>query len=356
MTELDIYKPNAAVAVPATADLDGWVTVVQEVSRLASVICDTEFVPKNYRGNAAAATAAILTGRELGLPPMTALRHVQLVEGSATLSAEYKRARVLAAGHEFDVLEITTELCTVSGRRRGSHKPPTVITFTMQDARTAKLVKDRGAWTTRPRRMLFARAGTELCDFLFADVTNGLPTTELLAEDGDGVSGYDEQPAEATRPTGRVTAGEIIGGRAASATLAQRAAATQTASPAEPQTETADAPPPLAPSAGEAPPSEATYTDHDSPGTAVQPQLTAIWTLMTSVYSFTTEEKPKARAVCAHIIGHDLESTKDMSKNEARKVLDRLAEWRADADQRNEAPRAYLDALMATGTEAGDER
>jgi hypothetical protein len=184
--------------------VDGWLTMASDIIKLANVIAPTEFVPEVYRDNPPAVAAAILTGRELGIGPMTALRHVQMVKGTPTLSAEYKRARVLAAGHEFDVLELNTTRCRVSGRRRGSNKPPLEIKFDMEDARKAGLLAPSksgrpGAWQTRPRRMLFARAGAELCDFLFADVVNGLPTTEVLA-DGAETDELPEHAAPAPEP------------------------------------------------------------------------------------------------------------------------------------------------------------
>src|SRR5215813_7149989 len=160
MTEIALRDSNGHV--PAERDVvDGWLTMASDIIKLANVIAPTDFVPEVYRDNPPAVAAAILTGRELGIGPMTALRHVQMVKGSPTLSAEYKRARVLAAGHEFDVLELTTTRCRVRGRRQGSAKP-LEVTFTMDDARKAGLIRDRGPWQTRPRRMLFARAGSEL--------------------------------------------------------------------------------------------------------------------------------------------------------------------------------------------------
>ena len=201
-TELAIHENGDT---PSRDIVDGWLTVASDVIKLANVIADTDFVPDAYRDNPPAVAAAILTGRELGIGPLTSLRHVQIVKGVPTLSAEYKRARVLAAGHEFDILDLNTQRCKVSGRRRGSTKPALEITFTMDDARTAGLIKDRGAWKTRPRRMLFARAGSELCDFLFADVVNGLPTAEIVADgsDDDEFAGYDEPPPKPAKRTAR---------------------------------------------------------------------------------------------------------------------------------------------------------
>lgn len=202
-TELAVVRDEPA-PVARRDIVDGWVAMASSVFKLADHICDTDFVPDAYRGNAPAVAAAILAGRELGIGPMTSLRHVQLVKGSPSLSAEYKRARVLAAGHEFNILEATTQRCRVKGKRRGSSEPPLEVTFSMEDAKRAGLLNPSrsgkpGNWQTRPRRMLFARAGSELCDMLFSDVVNGLATTELLAEgtDDDAFAGYDETPAAA---------------------------------------------------------------------------------------------------------------------------------------------------------------
>ena len=211
--------------------VDGWIPHAAAVFKLADHICDTSFVPDAYRGNAPAVAGAILTGRELGIGPMMALRYVQMVKGNPTLSAEYKRARVLAAGHEFDIVDWTLTMCRVSGRRRGSTKPPLVITYTMDDAKRARLIRADSAWTTRPRRMLLARAGTDLCDALFADVTLGLPTTELLeaGTDADAYAAYGE-------------------------TAGQAAAETETAAPRTARRKTAAAGPPAREQAREAPP------------------------------------------------------------------------------------------------------
>jgi hypothetical protein len=212
--------------------VDGWVAMASDVFKLAAHICDTDFVPKAYRGNAPATAAAILTGRELNMGPMMSLKHVQVVEGNPSLSAEYKRARVLAAGHEFSILEWNSTRCRVKGRRRGTNEPPLEVTYTMDDAKKAGLVRDRSGWVKRPRRMLFARAGTDLCDALFSDVVNGLPTAELLAEgtDGDEFAGYDEadgqqQPKPAARTARRKTAA------AGDDTQGQRPAGTQAPRP-----------------------------------------------------------------------------------------------------------------------------
>ena len=192
---------------PSVPDIvDGWVAHANKIWTLAEQIQDTDFVPgkilpdgtkTGLRGNPAAIAACILTGRELAIGPMMSLRYVQIVRGTPTLAAEYKRARVLAAGHGFRIIERTTSRCKLAGRRRGTAEW-TEFVFTLDDARKANLLKADSAWLSRPRRMLFARATSEMCDAIFADVTLGLPTTELVeaGSDVDPFAAYAEPPAE----------------------------------------------------------------------------------------------------------------------------------------------------------------
>lgn len=377
-TEIALRQPGG---VAERDTVDGWVIIASDVIKLANVICETEFVPEVYRGNAPATAAAILAGRELGIGPMTALRHVQVVKGSPSLSAEYKRARVLAAGHEFHILEITTQRCKVKGRRRGSTEPPLEVTFTMDDARTAGLVRDKGAWKTRPRRMLFARAASELCDFLFSDIVNGLPTAELLTDGGDGFEGYDEAPAQESPKPARRTArrGNLPAGAGGEKTAAPDAGAPPSpagggspapASIADPHS-AAGAGIPL-PGEDEPEPGDA-RTEHagdgsvpssaaqglgapvnrDAPGTATRGkhgQLTALWTILHEVYGFTTDEKDQARAAVEVLVGRELAggTTGDLSFNEARTVIDALANLKTLAEGNGLTPREVLIGHLAT--------
>jgi hypothetical protein len=398
MSEVELYP--RAVALSAERDVvDGWMAVASDVIKLANVIAPTEFVPEVYRDNPPAVAAAILAGRELGIGPMTSLRHVQVVKGSPSLSAEYKRARVLAAGHEFDIIELNTTRCRVAGRRRGSNKPPLEITFTLEDARIAGLIKDKGAWRTRPRRMLFARAGSELCDFLFADVVNGMPTAELVADGtaDDEFAGYDEapgqtSPAPAPRTAQRrqrtakppetpaaASAHQPEGsGPSAAAGLQPTefipvgtehaglpplpgedepdpatSAESSSADPNHPQPQTSPSSPASAP--GPRPPS-----GPDEHGTATRGkggQLTALWTILQAEFGFAADQKDQARVVVEHIIGRDLDggTTGDLSYNEARTVLDTLSNWIAVAKERGESPHSVLIAAMVAAGQAASE-
>lgn len=177
----------------ATADTDSWTAVVADVAKLASHIADTEFVPKGLRGSAPATAAAMLYGREVGLPPMTALNMTHVVEGKPGISAEGMRALVFAAGHEIEFLDSTGAVCSMRARRRGAERW-TELTWNLDMARAAGLA-GKGNWSKYPRAMLQARCTTELCRMVFPDVIHGFRSVEELEDMTDEPG--DQAPAAA---------------------------------------------------------------------------------------------------------------------------------------------------------------
>lgn len=184
MTEPD-NLPAVRTETPSAAavrrDTDSWSEQLPAIVELARSICGTDFVPEAMRDNVAATAAAILYGREVSLPPMTALGNVNVIKGRPGLSAVIMRAQVLAAGHEIRQDESNNGLCKLSGRRRGTDYWQTV-TYTIDDARQAGLLQQNKNYEKNPRRMLRARATSELCELMFADVVRGMPSYEELEE------------------------------------------------------------------------------------------------------------------------------------------------------------------------------
>jgi hypothetical protein len=188
--EYDDPSPSTDL-IPARADTDSWVAVVRDVTLLSQQIADTEFVPRGLRGSIPATAAAILYGREVGLPPMTALSQIAVVDGRPALSAEAMRALVLAAGHEITFDETTSATCRIRGRRLKS-TTWTPVEWTIDTARRAGLLRRGSAWESYPRAMLAARATTELCRLVFPDVIHGFRSVEEL--DAADVAGATPEP------------------------------------------------------------------------------------------------------------------------------------------------------------------
>lgn len=158
--------------------------------RLAKRISHTPFVPAALRGDPNSVLACILTGDELGLGPMQSLRMVHIIEGRPAASAELMRALVNRAGHRIDVVESRQDRVTLAGVRRDTGAQAKV-TWTIGDAQRAKLTGNP-AWAKYPRSMLLARATSELCRALFADVIGGLYTPEETA----AIEGHAWEPED----------------------------------------------------------------------------------------------------------------------------------------------------------------
>lgn len=190
-TELVAYHPPARTVDLRNAATDSWTDVLDEVITLSRGIANTEFVPKSLRGSVEKTTAAILYGRELGLPPMTGLGSTHVIEGKAGISAELMRALILQAGHELVVPTSTREKCVIRGRRKGSEEWTEAV-WTIQEANQTKVFisKDKGwgplsskaQWQSWPTEMLLARATTRLARMLFPDVISGMRSTEELQD------------------------------------------------------------------------------------------------------------------------------------------------------------------------------
>ena len=152
--------------------------------RFATMVAKSEFAPKDFRGKPESCLLAIQHGSEIGLSPMQSLQSIAVINGRPSIWGDAALAVVSASA----VCEYVTEeiedgkdgealvaICTA--KRRGYPKP-TVVRFSVGDAKKAGLWAKGGPWTQYPRRMLQLRArGFALRD-AFPDVLKGLVTAE----------------------------------------------------------------------------------------------------------------------------------------------------------------------------------
>ena len=105
------------------------------------------------------------------------------------MAPELMRALVARAGHRLDVKLASNDKVVLWGKRADNDSEATVE-WSMKDAQQAGLA-GRGAWKTYPRAMLLARATSELCRMIFADVVAGLSYTPEEASSIAGVEWND---------------------------------------------------------------------------------------------------------------------------------------------------------------------
>lgn len=174
-----------------TNEVARWTRTVVPAAELAEQIAATEFVPKAMRGNVPAVAACIMYGDEIGVGPMTALQGVHVIDGRPFVSAELMRALVLGAGHHMRVRESSGTRCIVQGARAGAKHDSEwqTVEWTIEMARAAGLLSKAGSgWHKYPRAMLLARASADLCRMAFPDVVRGLghvPETPDAADVSD---------------------------------------------------------------------------------------------------------------------------------------------------------------------------
>ena len=206
LTALQQAPAPAPVRRTVPRGIDEWVLVVRDYNLLAQSLAKTAFVPRNFQGKPDQVTAVMMYGREIGLPPMTTLQNTYEIYGRVGMYAEQLRAMILDAGHEITYDEMTSDRCTLSGRRKGTERWES-FTYTMDQAKRAGLYSKKDSqYPIRPVEMLFARASALLAHAMFPDVIRGMRAVEELEDEGDGSNeapAVQEPARKATATVGR---------------------------------------------------------------------------------------------------------------------------------------------------------
>jgi hypothetical protein len=163
---------STEIAVPAAPlnDLALFVEQASQVHGIAKALCNTSFVPTSMKGKPDEIAACILYGSELDLPPMTALRTIDVIQGRPTLSANAMRGLAMKDGIRFRLDETTETRCVMSAQRPG--QAWTTVSWTIDQARKLGLT-NKDNWKNQPGVMLIARATSQLCRLVAANVLIG---------------------------------------------------------------------------------------------------------------------------------------------------------------------------------------
>lgn len=177
-------------------------------AQLVHTYADFKDCAKEFSGSKGAngmsaqdAMLVIMRGREIGLPPATAMLSVHIINGKPSLSARAKVASVQANPlcEYFEEVSASDTEATYETMRRGAKRVQTE-TFTIAEAERAGLLKNK-TWLAYPKAMP-ARASSALADRVYSDILLGLATEEIeydLAAQ-PAPTGYVQQPAAPTAP------------------------------------------------------------------------------------------------------------------------------------------------------------
>lgn len=200
MTEVAEYAEPSTTADLPDSPLVAWAREASAAHGIARSLVATSFVPKAMQGKAHEATAAILTGQEMGMQPMASLRNINLIQGVPALTAIALRGLVQSAGHDIWVEEDSDTKAVVCGQRKGSERVQKSV-WTIERAKRLGLA-EKDNWRRQPGNMLVARATAEVCRRVASDVLLGLP---YAVEELD-----DDEPVKAKRTVKRKPAPEPV--------------------------------------------------------------------------------------------------------------------------------------------------
>lgn len=155
----------------------------EEQFRLARVYHASKLMPATL-DSPEKILVALQICHELGLPPMTSIKNICVINQTPMLFGDLPLALVQKSGMMENINEQLSEdkaVCTV--KRKG--QSPVTREFSMEDAKRAKLT-GKGPWMTYPKRMLQCRARAWALKDTFPDVLGGV-----------GIMEYDDyEPAE----------------------------------------------------------------------------------------------------------------------------------------------------------------
>jgi hypothetical protein len=174
------------------------ISSMEELWRFSVCVWRAGMVPKGFK-NIEAVVTAIQYGMELGIPPMSSLRCVAVINGMPKLWGDgllgvCTRSPVFdhSSFKEWIEGEGMDAVACCSVRRLPAGQ---VITrcFSMQDAKVAGLLAKDGPWQTYPMRMLQLRARAFALRDAFPDLLFGVQVAELDVEDEEQVVETQEE-------------------------------------------------------------------------------------------------------------------------------------------------------------------
>lgn len=171
--------------VPVLADSFGvQLRSLDEMYRFALAVSRSGLAPKQFQ-TPEAIMIAMQHGAEIGLAPMQSLQSIAVINGRPCVWGDAALGLVSAHPDFVDIIETIegdgdSRKATCIVKRKG--RTDTVRTFTVADAKKAKLWGKQGPWTDYPDRMLQMRARSFVIRDAFADALKGIGIREEVQD------------------------------------------------------------------------------------------------------------------------------------------------------------------------------
>ncbi|MEM9450337.1 MAG: hypothetical protein AAGA75_17620 [Cyanobacteria bacterium P01_E01_bin.6] len=193
---MSIIKRQQPEAIASGSSMN--ITNLDDCMKIGAILAKSGFF-KDIQ-NEQQAIAKIMRGWELGIPPVSALENINVIDGKTSISANLIASLIKRSKrYNYRVKELTDSTCTIifmeAGESGGEY------TFTMKEARNAGLGNDKtgnlskySAWSKTPKRMLFARCMTQGAGTYCPDILHGEVVSSEEMEDYSTVSDHEPEP------------------------------------------------------------------------------------------------------------------------------------------------------------------
>jgi len=187
---LDTHTGELTAFIPApTSQVVAYAQRLVSAKTIAEALCGTALAPKQYRGDAASGTAAILYGDEVGMSPLQSLQNIYVVHGTPGLSARAMVALVISRGHRVWTKVDTPTRVVVCGQRAGSDVVEESDWTIDRAKRAGYYEQNKSSYEGKPQEMLYARAASVICRKVAPDALLGMSYSAEELRDAPSIPG-----------------------------------------------------------------------------------------------------------------------------------------------------------------------
>ena len=157
---------------------------LDEAMAFAKLMADSDLVPKDFKGKPGNVLIAVQMGAEIDLPPMQAIQNIAVINGRPGIFGDVGKAVLRSKGCKIDERDIkevekTQEAWCKITRPNGESQERT---YSVANAKTAKLWGKEGPWSTNPYRQMAWRAFWFCARDTASDMLKGLAGAEELMD------------------------------------------------------------------------------------------------------------------------------------------------------------------------------
>lgn len=157
---------------------------LDEAMQMAKLMADSDLVPKDYKGKPGNVLIAVQMGAELGVAPMQAIQSIAVINGKPSIYGDLGKALLQRSGCRIhiDDVELVKKNQMARCRIEREGMPPVERTFSVDDAKTARLWGKEGPWTSYPWRQMSWRAFWFAARDAASDLLKGLSGREEIED------------------------------------------------------------------------------------------------------------------------------------------------------------------------------